>query len=107
MASRKKPKHPKKVSPEERLTAVENAVRAALSGFSELKQLLGTKAVIDLTARVDFFEQFFKKLLKHDIDALLGELRAVRHLLDGKKDFKTMDTPAPKSEVPPVPERVL
>lgn len=89
----KKPKvrKPKKPSAGERLTAVENAVMAAMTAFQGFKQMLGIQAVEKLVARTEQLE----KLFKPEMERLLGELRAVRYLLDDKKQYAYMDKPRP------------
>jgi len=88
---------PKKLSAGERLTAVENSVVTAMSAFAEFKQMLGTKAVEALTERAAQLE----KLFKPEMERLLGELRAVRNLLDEKGQYAHMDKPRPELSTPP------
>jgi len=96
MAS-KKTRKPKKPSAGERLTAIENAFVTALNGFTQVKQMLGTQAIEKLTARVDQFE----KLFQPEMSRLLGELRALRNLLDEKGQYSHMDKPRPELSAPP------
>jgi hypothetical protein len=95
MAS-KKSRKPKAPSAGERLTAVENAVATAMTTFQGFKQMLGTQAVEKLTARVDQFE----KLFQPEMSRLLGELRALRNLLDTKREYAHMDRPRPPLTAP-------
>jgi hypothetical protein len=93
----KKSRKPKAPSAGERLTAVENSVAAAMSAFQGFKQMLGIQAVEKLTTRVEQLE----KLFKPEMEALLGELRAVRYLLDVKGEYAHMDKPRPPLSPPP------
>jgi hypothetical protein len=93
----KKVRKPRKPSAGERLTAIENAFVTALNGFTQVKQMLGTQAIEQLTVRVDQLE----KLFKPEMERLLGELRAVRYLLDDKKQYAHMDKPRPELLIPP------
>lgn len=87
----------------ERLTAVENSVIAAMNAFRKFEGMLETKSVENLVLRVDQLE----KLFKPEMEALLGELRAVRNLLDTKKEYSFMDKPRPPLTGAPVPEGVI
>lgn len=91
---------PTKPSAGERLTAVENSIATAMATFQEFKQMLGTQAVKDLASKVEKLESLFKP----EMAALLGELRAVRYLLDTKKQYAHMDRPRPELGVPPFAE---
>lgn len=94
-------------SPSERMTAIENSVISAFQAFGEIKQLLGSSAVGSLATRVEVLERSLR-LIQPTLAELLGELRAVRVLLDEKKELAHMDQPRPApSDVPPLPERVL
>jgi hypothetical protein len=100
MATKKKSRKPKKPSAGERLTAVENAFVSALGGFTQIKQMLGTNAILQLVDRVEQLEMLFKP----DLERLLGELRAVRYLLDTKKEYSFMDKPRAELTPPPFAE---
>lgn len=102
----KKSRKAKGPSVEERLTAFENSVAAWMKNHDEIKNMLGTHAVVTLTERVQFLETSFK-LLKPELQQVLGELRAVRNLLDVKKQYAHMDRPRPVLEHPPVGEGVI
>lgn len=96
MAS-KKSRKPKAPSAGERLTAVENAVATAMATFQGFKQMLGTESIVKLTQRVEQLE----KLFKPEMEALLGELRALRNILDTKQEYAHMDRPRPPLTAPP------
>jgi hypothetical protein len=87
----KKAKKPALPSLSTRMTALENVMTATLGTFQQFKQMLGTKAIENLTERVGQLENLFKP----EMQALLGELRAVRYLLDDKKQYAHMDKPKP------------
>jgi hypothetical protein len=97
MMKKLKARKPKKPSAGERLTAVENSVITAMRAFQEFKQMLGTKAIEALVERTAQLE----KLFKPELERLLGELRAVRNLLDEKGQYSYMDKPRPELTAPP------
>lgn len=87
----KKSRKPKAPGAGERLTAVENSVIAAMKAFRKFESMLEVKSVENLVLRVDQLE----KLFKPEMERLLGELRAVRNLLDTKQEYSFMDKPRP------------
>lgn len=83
-------KKPRRPAVDERLDKVDIALARIQAGLNPVLKLNETLQQLQPT-----------------MNQLLGELRAVRILLDEKGQFKHHDKPRPPLERPPVPERVV